>query len=257
MKNKTLRNMPTVLMVGGVIGVIATSVAVAIASPKAKERLQYEEDNKDEDLTKWETVKTLVPVYGLSVILGVATIGCIVGSNFANKKQIASLSAALAVGGRYVHRYKDKVKELFGDEMDQTIDEEIKVEHPDDTVFTYESWSQILDNSSENNPGTPMLFYDLASGTFFEKTLEQVLLAEYHLNRNYILEGEATLNDWRFYLGLDTTETGNNLVWTQLDEGDEWIDFGHKRKTTDDGREYYEIEIITEPYDINSDQPFK
>ena len=251
MKNKTLGNLSTVLMVGGVIGVIATSVSVAIASPKAKKRLQTAEDNKDDELTNWETVKTLAPIYGPSIALGAATIGCIIGSNLANNKQLASLSATLAVGGRYIHRYKDKVKEMFGNEVDEKIDEEIKVEHPEDSYFSYESWCQLLENSSENNPGTPMLFYDLASGTFFEKTLEQVLLAEYHLNRNYILGGEATLNDWWFYLGLDTTEAGNNLVWTPLEAGDEWIDFGHKRKKTDDGREYYEIEIVTEPYNLD------
>mgnify|MGYP005802315235 FL=1 len=96
-----------------------------------------------------------------------------------------------------------------------------------------------------------MLFYEVQSGTCVEKTLEQVLLAEYHLNRNYILNGEVTLNDWYEYLGLDKTDTGDAAIWTPMDLGDEWIDCKHKKKTTSDGRVYYEISLVTEPYYID------
>lgn len=251
MKNKTLGNMSTVLMIGSVMGVIATSISAAMTAPKANEKLRVAENNKEDDLTTLDTVKVLLPAYAPSIILGASTIACIIGSNVANKKQLASLSAAVAVGGKYVHQYKGKIREMFGSELDRTIDDEIKVEHPEDTIFTYDEWMGYLDNSSDDNPGTPMLFYDVASGIYFEKTLEQVLLSEYHLNRDYVLNGEVTMDDWWFYLGLDVPKSGNDVIWTPMDADEYWIDFAHVKRKTEEGAYYYEINIITEPYNID------
>lgn len=246
-----MRNKSVILTVLSGVGFITTCIAVAKATPKAMENIRNAKEKKDDDLTKAEIIKAAAPAYIPSAIMGISSLACMAGSTILDKKTQVSLSSAIAVGSNYVKKYKGKVTELFGEETVKQIEEEI--EEPSDKLFFCESWLQECSNQSEDNPGTPMLFYDLSSGTYFEKTLEQVLLAEYHLNRNYILSGEATLNDWYRNLGLDDhmDEIYDNLVWSPMDDGDYWIDFNHKKKIRDDGREYYEIEIITEPYHLD------
>ena len=233
------------------VSFVATCILVAKETPTAMERLQKVREEKGEALTKVELVKAVAPAYAPAAALGVASLSCMVGSTVLDKKTQASLSSAIAVGTEYAKKYKGKVTELFGMETEKEIEKSIDIQYPEDSTFPYESWCTMCFNESENNPGTPMLFYEVQSGTFFEKTLEQVLLAEYHLNRNYILNGEVTLNDWYRYLGLDVTDTGDEAIWTPLDLGDEWIDFNHKKKTDSNGRTYYEISIVTEPYYID------
>lgn len=237
------------------VGFVATCIAVGKATPNAMERIRTAEDNKDDDLTTVEKIKAAAPAYFSSVMLGVTTLSCMFGSTVLDKKEQASLSSAIAFGSNYMQKYKGKIKELFGEETDEKIEEEIEIQKPDDYDFSYEDLYGYgsYQNASEDNPGTPYLFYDLSSGTFFEKTIEQVLLAEYFLNRDYAVGGEVTLNDWYNYIGLrdHMDEIYNNLVWTPMGEGDEWIDFHHRHRVREDGRDYYEIEIVTEPYHLD------
>lgn len=241
------------------VGFLATCIAVAKATPKAMERIKTAEEDKDNTLTTMEKVKAAAPAYASSVVIGASTMACMVGSTILDRKEQASLSSAIAFGSTYINKYKGKIKEFFGEEMEKKVEEkvesEIEVEKPEEYNFSYEDLYGFgaYQNASEDNPGTPYLFYDLSSGTFFEKTIEQVLLAEYFLNRDYALGGEVTLNDWYNYLGLRDLmdELYNNLVWAPLEEGDEWIDFSHRHKVTDDGRDYYEIEIISEPHHLD------
>lgn len=249
------RNLSIILTVVSGFGMIATCVAVAKRTPKANEAIKNAEEKKGEPLTPVEKAVAVVPAYAPAAAIGVSALTCMIGSTVLNRKEQASLSSAIALSQNYISKYKGKIKELFGEELDKKVEESIHIEKPKDYNFTYDDQYDFASyqNASEDNPGTPMLFYDLSSGTFFEKTLEQVLLAEYFLNRDYILAGEVTLNDWYNYIGLKDhmNELYNNLVWAPLEEGDEWIDFSHRHKATDDGREYYEIEIITEPHHLD------
>lgn len=265
MKNNTLSTMSAIFTVGSIAGVLATAGLTAYISPKAKAKLDEKKESQDEPLTKMDVIKEIGPMCAPCVLAGTVTIGCIIGSNISSKKQLASMSAVLAVSTKYVQKYKEKIKELYGDvfekELSEEIEKEVQEEVKDDVhlekaakkYFFYDTLWCHGTNQSEDDPGTKMLFYDLSSGQFFEKTLEQVLLAEYHINRNYVLMGEVTLNDWYDYLGLTElmNEVNENLVWTPLDDGDYWIDFNHIRKETQDGREYYEIEIANEPYHLD------
>lgn len=70
-----------------------------------------------------------------------------------------------------------------------------------------------------------MLFYDEHSNRYIESTIEQVIAAEYHLNRNYILRGYSYLNKLYEFLGLESTNYGSVLGWVSNDDGMYWIDF--------------------------------
>lgn len=236
-------NAPTILTCVGAVGVVATAVTAVKATPKALELIDILEEEKGEELTKFETFKTAAPVYIPSVVIGVSTIACIFGANTLNKQKQAALMSAYALLDSSYKEYKDKVKELLGEEIETDIRESIMEDH--------------LDTDIEVEDGK-RLFYEECSGRYFEATKEQVLAAEYELNRLMTLRGYALLNDYYAYLGLKRTEEGEVLGWSieyGYDAyGYKWIDFDHTLVTMDDGLECY---IISMPFPPHVDYAYE
>ena len=71
--------------------------------------------------------------------------------------------------------------------------------------------------------------------------------AEYHLNRNFVQRGYASLNEFYEFLGLPQTKYGDEVGWTCTD-GYCWIDFEHRLISRDDGgTEVYAIDMLFPP----------
>lgn len=104
-----------------------------------------------------------------------------------------------------------------------------------------------------SNPGEDdlQLFYDKRSGRFFEASLFKVQQAEYYINRELTMRDYVYLNEWYEELGLDIVEDGYALGWSVgmclACYWQNWIDFDHQRKTTDDGQDYISISFWQEP----------
>jgi len=245
------RHGSTILTGAGAVGVVATAVMSAKATPKAKQLIEDAEKAKGEKLTNMEKVKTAGKVYIPTVITGAATVACIVGANILNKQHQASLASAYALVDRSYKEYKGKVKDLYGEETHQEIVNAIAVEKAEEVSVRGENFCQSCDLSLEESTGEPVLFYDEHGSRFFESTIEQVMNAEYHLNRNYILRGYSYLNELYEFLGLEGTDYGSVLGWAPNDDGMYWIDFDHRKSVLNDGTEYYIISMPFEPtYDF-------
>ena len=100
-----------------------------------------------------------------------------------------------------------------------------------------------VDLSIGEHEGKNVLWYDEFSKRFFEATIEKVLTAEYHINRNYILAGEENVNEFYEFLGLEGIEKGDCIGWAPYDEGEYWIDFNHDKAQLKDGTNFYIIEM--------------
>ena len=99
----------------------------------------------------------------------------------------------------------------------------------------------------EEDFSEPILFYDEFGHRYFNAPIEQVLQAEYHLNRNYCMNAGIYLNEFYNFLGIDKTEYGDQVGWVMEDESTMWIDFNHHKITMEDGLECYAIEMVPEP----------
>lgn len=242
------RNSSTILTFIGAAGVVGTSILVARAAPKAVELVKSAEREKGEELTKFEVVQTTAPVYIPSIIMGGVTITCIFGANVLNKKQQASLASAYALVSSSYKEYQNKLKELYGEEADQKIREAIVIEKAKDVHVTASTLCDICDLSVEDSGSERKLFYDEWSKRYFEATIEQVITAEYHLNRNFILRGGCYLNEFYEFLGLEETEAGSTIGWAIGDDF-YWIDFDHHKVMLEDGMECYIIETPFGPDD--------
>lgn len=236
------RNSPTILSCIGAVGVVFTAVLTAKAAVKASKILEEAEEDKGAKLTAIETAKATGLHYIPAAVVGVSTIACIFGANILNKRQQASLASAYALINSSYKEYKSKLKELYGEEAHNNIVDAIAVEKCSEAHNNLASvCSQEIESDTE-----PRLFYDEYSGRYFETTIEKVLLAEYHLNREYTSRGFASLNDFYRLLGLETTDYGETVGWDICSET-YWIDFDH-RKTFIGDSDDFECYIIEMPY---------
>ncbi len=231
------KNSPTILTCVGAVGVVATAVVTAKATPKALSLLETAEEKKGEELTKKEKFKVAAPVFIPAAIVGGATISCIFGSNILNKKQQAALVSAYAALNKTYNDHKDKIEELYGENAIKTVAEEIsKDKRKDANVETAEG---------------EVVFYDEYSKRFFASTHERVQKAQYYLNRNLTMRDYAYLNEWYHELGLPEVEHGYTLGWTTALCTDHywqpWIDFTKEHVVDDDGKDYYIIRMFQEP----------
>lgn len=234
------KNSSTILTCIGAAGVIATAVLTGRATIKAV-RIADGMDRFDLDEGKTiyppqkEIVKAVWKEYIPAAATGLATIALIFGANALNKKQQATLVSAYALLDQTYREYKNKVKEVLGEESEQKVEDAI----------AEEKVSDICPSDGK------LLFYEPNYGQGFERTMLEVQDAEYRLNQKFAVEGEASLNDFFELLGLNKTDTGDMIGWSQEMAWDnynyQWIEFEHEPKKTEDGREYYQINMPFPP----------
>lgn len=232
------RSAPTILTFIGAAGVVATAVLAVRATPKAMELIEKENreraDNGEEPAKGAELVALTWQGYIPAAVTGAATIACIFGANVLNRRQQATLASAYALVSSQFREYRDKLKELYGQEAHEKIMSAIVTEKPK-PVHIYEgNFGKSMDFGDETDE-EPRLFYDAFSERYFQSTFSRVMAAEYHLNRNFALNwGEVPVEQFYEFLGLDTPEELKPLWWFVSDYYT-WIDFTHSRAMIDDG----------------------
>lgn len=231
------KNGSTILTVAGGVGVVATSVMAVKATPKALYLLEQAKEEKGKELTKFESVQVAGPVYIPSIIIGASTIACVFGANALNKRQQAALMSAYALLDNSYKEYKAKVKGLYSEDADTMVKNSIAKDK-------YEKEEIVVDDGKR-------LFYDEFSGRYFESTSEDVIKAEYELNREMASHGGVYLNRFYELLNIPTTEEGKTLGWSLGILSDThwayWIEFDHDKVVMDDGLECYIIRMRHEP----------
>ena len=231
------RNASTILTCVGGVGVVATSIMAVKATPKALRLIEVATEEKGEELTKLEVVKVAGSIYIPSVVTGIATLACIFGANVLNKRQQAALMSAYALLDNSYREYKNKVVELYGEAADIRIREELAKDKYEEADISEDDGKQ--------------LFYDEFSERYFHAKMEDVIRAEYAINRKISVWGGAALNEFYEELDIPEVDYGNFLGWSSggLMEmtWSDWLDFTHEKVVMDDGLECHIISISVEP----------
>lgn len=232
------RNASTILTCVGGVGVVTTSVMAVKATPKALALIEEAKNEKGEELTKLEKVKVAGPSYIPSIVMGVATITCIFGANALNKRQQAALMSAYALLDNSYKDYKKKVGELYGEDADLKIRQELAKDN-------YEEEEVI----GEEDDGKH-LFYDQYSGRYFRATNETVLNAKYEINKILNDDCYANLNELYELFGIDKLDHGDYVGWSSAQMfdmyWDSWIHFWLEKTDLEDGMECFIIHF-TDP----------
>ena len=232
------RNSSTILTYVGSAGVVATAVLAVKATPKALERIDQAKEEKGEELTKMEVVKVAGPAYIPAIVTGVSTIACVFGANTLNKRKQAALMSAYALLDNSYKEYKKKVGELYGEDADRHVREEIvKDKYVDEDIH--------LEDPEKK------LFYDSYSERYFESTMADVIKAQYEVNKKISDWGAVHLNEFYELLDIPAVDYGEFVGWssgTLMDtKWSQWLDFNLEKVVMDDGLECHILTILDEP----------
>lgn len=145
----------------GAVGVVATSILTAKSTFKAAMILEQEKCERGGELTTAEAIKVTWPAYVPPVIMGAATISCILGANILNQRTQASLMSAYALLDNSYKEYRRKVNELYGEDADENVKEAIALE--------------TIDEVKKPKGDDVELFFDFNALRYFEGKMNDVL----------------------------------------------------------------------------------
>ncbi len=240
------RNTSTILTCLGAMGLVGTVVLAVRGTPKAMRALTDAKVEKGStELNKLEAVKAAAPAYLPAVAAGTGTLVCIFAANVLSRKQQATLISAYAALDQAFQNYREKAVLFGGPQLDRAITDAIEDER-EDKAEERPPWDEV------------QTFYLEGYPKFFEATMEQVRCAEYVLNRNFVLRGDATFNEFLRFLGLDDIgEDGEKIGWERyIGEafyGYSWVDFDHIYRVTDDGMSICEIHMPFAPHGFDEE----
>lgn len=234
------KNSSTILTCIGAAGVVVTSVMAVKATPKALSLIEEAREEKGDELSKWEKVKVAGPSYIPAAVVGFTTVGCIFGANVLNKRTQAALTSAYALLDQTHKEYKNKVKELYGEDGDDKVRAELAKDNYKEE-----------DIDEEEYDDGKTLFYDGYSKRYYRVTNETQLRAEYEINKMLSETGGASLNNYYDILGIDRKDYGEYMGWSaaQMYEmyWDSWLHFRHTKVEMEGGMECWIIDY-TEPF---------
>ena len=242
-KNWIFKNGGIILDVLAIIGVVATAIISSKASKKAEKRKKECEEIKGEPLNKKEEILSQVPSYIPTATVAGATIACIIGAEFIEKKHQASLAATCLILKKAYDKYKKKAIDLYSDDIDLIIQSSIAEEKA-------KNRSKDLIPSSNDQ----LLWYEPYSDECFYATEKDVISAICFVNKRFQQKGMVSLNYYRDLLGMESKDGFDELGWDQDNVGASieyfWIDFDYdlsKTETDENGEECIPIRYLTEP----------
>lgn len=225
-KSVLKRNSSTILTGLGVISLGATIYSAVTETTKANEIIK----NSGEDLTRTEKLINLLPQYKKTIIFAATTITCMVGSNIISTRQQKQILGSYLLLQQSYQSFKDKARELYGDEGVRDIYKAMMTEEQPPVVES-------------------VLFYDAYSGKYFDATEADVLRAEMYVNQRYAEFGYVDINEFYKQLGDNMgIKNGDEYGWSAYDTNETiWINFKHELCVLDDGLECYIIHMDIEP----------
>ena len=260
---KFKKHSPEILVVTGVVGIIASTVMACKATTKvsdivddAKETIdtihdsvgkglhtsdgeEYTQEvaNKDLVIVYAQTGWKLAKLYGPSMALGVASIGCMIGSNHILRKRNIALAAAFKAVDTSFKEYRDRVIDRFGKEMDRELRFGIKAKEIEEKVVDENGNETTVTKTVEvADPNVAHSIYSIVwcegnTGWTRNAELNKVFLIQTQnaANDKLRLNGILTLNEVYDMLGVQRTAYGQIAGWVYTEDdsiGDGYVDFG-------------------------------
>ena len=258
-KNMVQKHSPEILAGVGVVGVVASTVMACKATmklndileesketrdkirevesnPRYEEQYSHEDAKKDLTINYTQTGLKIAKLYAPAVILGSASLGCLLASNDILRKRNAALSAAYMTVDKSFKEYRSRVAERFGEEIEKEIRYNIKAEEVTSTVVAEDgsetTVTETIKTMDPNLYSDYAKFFDEAS-PYWQKDPEYnfMFLKSQQQYANDLLKarGRLFLNEVYEMLGIDKTKAGQIVGWVYNPEnpiGDNFVDFG-------------------------------
>lgn len=276
------KHSPEILVGAGVVGVVASAVMACKATTKLNDILEetkdqvdkihevkenpefaekYTEEDSKKDLTivYAQTGLKLAKLYGPSIILGAMSLGCIVTSHGIMRKRNVALTTAYAAVDSSFKKYRGRVIDRFGEELDKELKYNIKTKEVEETVVnedgtesTVKKTIHVADDPNEHSPYA--IFFDAGNkGWDSDPEMSKFFLIrqQNYANEKLKEQGYLFLNDVYEMLGARKTKAGQIVGWV-YEEGnpdyDNYVDFGifdiHREKARDFVNGYEQVILL-------------
>lgn len=200
------------------------------------EEYTKEQSKKDLAITYAQSGIKFVKLYGPSIVLGAASIGCILASGNIMHKRNAALTAAYAAVDRSFKEYRDRVIDRFGNDLDRELRYNIKTERIEEKVKDEKGEEKTVTKTVQTvDPnGIPVyskFFCEGCKGWDKDPEFNLVYLRNVQrwANERLTRVGHLFLNEVYDALGIDRTREGQEIGWV-YDEGNNdlhnFVDFG-------------------------------
>lgn len=253
------QNSPAILTGLGVIGgvtaaVMACRATTKLATIKANtqqnideinnhvEENGYSEEYTEEDhkndivIVKTKGALNIVKLYAPAVAIGVTAVFCILSGNHIMKKRNAALAAAYTVLDRGFNEYRNRVKERFGEEIENQIRYDIRPETVQTTIINEDGTETIVEETKD----VPHVNFESIYARFFDEyctgyskspmaNINTINLVRAQAQNMLETRGYLFLNEVYKLFGMDQSEAGQVVGWIfKKEDGgkDGYVDFG-------------------------------
>jgi hypothetical protein len=208
----------------------AEQVKALVDSGETSKDITYTENEYRKDLAIISTrgVGRIVKLYAPSVLLGAASIGCLTKSHSILMERNLALTAAYTVIDGAFTRYRARVVERYGADVDR----DLQYESEEIDIIDEETGKIINTTRAIDSLGSAYArFYDKESSVNWSPNsdINVVFLRQTQnwCNDHLKSRGHMFLNEVYSELGLSHTKAGAVVGWRWLkDSGDDYIDFG-------------------------------
>ena len=260
---KLKKHSPEILVAAGVIGTVTSAVMACKATLKVNdvidetketiedihycigkglktadgEEYTQEVANKELTIVYIQTGWKFAKLYGPAVLLGVASIGCMVGSNKILRKRNIALGAAFTAMDKSFKEYRGRVIEKFGKDLDRELRFNTKAKQIEETVVDENGKESTVTKTVEIvDPNVTHSIYSVVfcegnTGWTKNAELNKVFLLQQqnYANDKLRLNGVLTLNEVYDMIGAPRTAYGQLAGWVYTEDssvGDNFVDFG-------------------------------
>jgi hypothetical protein len=254
------KHSPEILIVAGVAGTVTSAVMACRATTKLSgileeskaqidqihnyietegysEKYTEEDGKKDLAITYIQTGAKVVKLYAPSVILGALSLTAILTSNNILRQRNIAIAAAYTAVDKNFKKYRERVVERFGSELDKELRYNIKAKEIEETITnedgTETTVKKVVNTVEPDNIHSMYAkFFDECS-PYWNKDADMNLMflkqQQNYANEKLKTTGYLFLNDAYDMLGIPRTRAGQQVGWYYDEKkpvGDNYVDFG-------------------------------
>lgn len=212
---------PAILTGLAVAGLIVSVGLMYKSAPKIKKRIDdcKEDLKKSLDEKNQEIITDCVKDVAIEAVPTILTVGattaCIIGSNRASAKKIATLSAAYNLTKVAADKWQEEAAKLLKEEGINKVKQAVTGEKVKENVES----ADIDEDTAEYTGNGTVLCKDEYSGRLFYSSPEAIEQAINELSYRIISEMYVSVNDFYEILGISQTRMGDDFGWN-LDDTD-------------------------------------
>jgi hypothetical protein len=275
-QGKLKQHAPSILTGVGIAGFAVTTILVGKAALKSKGLIADTKEHVEvltadggqgltkKDLTRavgeaWiETGTALSKIYGPAIVVGSASVACVLAGHGIMLKRQSALIAAYGVLDAGFKAYRKRVQDEFGEEKELDLYRGVKTMR----IFDAEGADvgEVID-FSDQIPSPYARFFDETSRSW-SKTAEynhMFLRSQQNwANDKLTAHGFLFLNEVYEALGLERTQAGQVVGWKKDSKtGDKFVDFGLYDQFNENARAFVNGLEPTILLDFNVDGPIR